>query len=308
MDRSKESEDDENVEEALKARHRKERKELQARIQALKKSGEKSDKKRKREILDDIVKLELALDQRHSDELDQQIAATKILETVIQQVEHISINNDGNQQPAPTERVSKAQKRRDKKAQAERDKEIAISAQEELNKTGPRMVEIQTLKAILSSRQLQLHPIASDGDCLYNAVRHQLMVTGHQPMYDTPTLRCKTAEYISSNKDSLIFYMTNPSNGDILSDIEFERYCTAIRSTPAWGGQIEIKALSQVLQAPIEVLQAIGPPTIQNEDNFAGPSLIITYHRFMYSLGEHYNSTQPLGIVQNDEQIGTDDA
>lgn len=293
------SEDELNVEEELQVRHRKERKELQARVQALKKSADKGDKKRKREVLDDIVKLELALDQRHSEELLK--ASTKTIENVIQQVEHISMNNDGNLQPAHTERVSKAQKRRDKKAQSEREKEIAIKAQEELNKTGPRMMEIQTLKTILSSRHLQLYPIASDGDCLYNAVRHQLMVTGHQPLYDTPTLRCKTAEYISSNKDSLIFYMTNPSNGDILNDIEFERYCTAIRSTPAWGGQIEIKALSQVLQAPIEVLQASGPPTIQNENNFSGPTLIITYHRFMYSLGEHYNSTEPVSVIENDE-------
>lgn len=303
MDGSKENEDELNVEEALQVRHRKERKELQARVQALKKSADKGDKKRKREVLDDIVKLELALDQRHSEELGQLKASTKTIENVIQQVEHISINN---LQPVPTERVSKAQKRRDKKAQAERETEIAIIAQEELNKTGPRMVEIQTLKAILNSRQLQLYPIASDGDCLYNAVRHQLLVTGYQPLYDTATLRYKTAEYISSNKDSLIFYMTNPSNGDILNDIEFERYCTAIRSTPAWGGQIEIKALSQVLKAPIEVLQASGPPTIQNEDNFSGPTLIITYHRFMYSLGEHYNSTQPLSLIENDEQSVTE--
>lgn len=307
MEESKEKEDELNTEEALQIRHRKDRKELQARVQALKKSADKGDKKRKREVLDDIVKLEQALDERHLEELEQLKSSTKIIEDVIEQVEHISITNNGNLHPASTtDRVSKAQKRRDKKAQTEREKEIAIKAQEELNKTGPRMVEFQTLKAILNSRQLQLYPIASDGDCLYNAVRHQLMVTGHQPLYDTPTLRFKTAEYISSNKDSLIFYMTNPSNGDILNDIEFERYCTAIRSTPAWGGQIEIKALSQVLQAPIEVLQASGPPTIQNEDNFSGPTLIITYHRFMYSLGEHYNSTQPLSVTENDEHSATD--
>lgn len=304
MDGLKDNEDELNIEEALQIRHRRERKELQARVQALKKSADKGDKKRKREVLDGIVKLELALEQRHSEELEQLTTCTKTIENGILQVEHLSINDD--KQTAPTERVSKAQKRRDKKAQADREKEIEINAQEELNKTGPRMVEIQTLKSILNSRQLQLHPIPSDGDCLYNAVRHQLMVTGHQPLYDTPTLRCKTAEYISSNKDSLIYYMTNPSNGDILNEVEFERYCSAIRSTPAWGGQIEIKALSQVLKAPIEVLQASGPPTIQNEDNFSGPTLIITYHRFMYSLGEHYNSTQPLGIIENDEQSTTD--
>lgn len=292
------------TEEELLARHRKERKELQARIQALKKSSDKGDKKRKREVLEEIAKLEAALDHRHTNELDQH----KAVAVVTANVEQLQIAADTDEttggfvSTAPTtDRVSKAQKRRDKKAQAEREKEVEILAQEELNKTGPRMLEIKALKALLNKRQLQINTVASDGDCLYNAVRHQLLVTGRQQQHDVAVLRKMTADYIEANKDSLIFYMTNPSNGDILNDAEFERYCAAIRATPAWGGQIELKALSNVLRVPIEVLQATGPPTVQNDEQFAGPPLVLTYHRFMYSLGEHYNSTAPLRETSTDE-------
>lgn len=295
-----------NLEEEILSRHRKERKELQANIQALKKT---TDKKRKREVLEEIVKLELLLDQRHADEL-KQLKETKTFETVIDDenepvVQTTIAQNDNptakQQLPPPPppsqkqqqqQRISKAQKRRDKKVQSEKEKQAEILAQEEINKTGPRMLETSALKSILKSRNLVLHPIASDGDCLYNAIKHQLIITGQLPVLETPALRNLTADYIAAHKDSLIFYMTNPNNGDILSDAEFDKYVLAVRSTPAWGGQIEIKALSSVLRAPIEVLQATGPPTVQNEDNLKGPPLIITYHRFMYSLGEHYNSTK----------------
>lgn len=297
-----------SLEEVTLTKHRKERKELQAKIQALKKTADKGDKKKKREILDEIIKLEFNLNKKQAEELDN-IKENKSIDEAIQNNDCPSLKaaNEGTDQQQQQQRVSKAQKRRDKKAQAEKEKLAEILVQDEINKTGPRMIEIKTLKSILKSRNLVLHPIASDGDCLYNAIKHQLeVITGKTQ--DTQTLRQLTADYIFDNKDSLIFYMTNPSNGDCLTDTEFTKYCEAVRNTPAWGGQIEIKALSQVLRVPIEVLQATGPPTIQNEDNFCGPNLVITYHRFMYSLGEHYNSTKPIteGFNDDDETAEND--
>lgn len=124
---------------------------------------------------------------------------------------------------------------------------------------------------------------------------------------DVLALRNKTADYILGNKDSLIFYMTNTETGDCLSDVEFEKYCSDLRNTAAWGGQIEITALSNVLKVPIEVIQATGPSTIQADDKFNGPNLIITYHRHMYSLGEHYNGTNPFNHNNTNEDASNDE-
>jgi OTU domain-containing protein 6 len=41
--------------------------------------------------------------------------------------------------------------------------------------------------------------------------------------------------------------------GDMLTEAEYEAYCEAMASSPAWGGQVELRALSSVLQAPIQV-------------------------------------------------------
>jgi len=278
-------------------RHKRERKELQAKIQALKKSAGKGDKKKKKEVLEAITKLELELDERHSNELAQLSDTTKTIEEVIGETENQTADDE-------SQRVSKAQKRRDKKAKEEKAKQAEIHEQEEINKTGPRATELKLIKTILKSRNLMLYPIPSDGDCLYNAIKHQLLVTGHAPVVDTPKLRQITADYIQENKELLIFYMSNPATGDCLTDDEFTQYCEAIKTTSTWGGQIEIKALSNALKVPIEVLQSSGPPTIQNDDNFAGPNLVLTFHRFMYSLGEHYNSTK---CLESDEPSSDED-
>lgn len=282
----------------ISIRHKKERKNLQAQIQALKKTAGKGDKKKKKEVLEEIAQLETDLDRRHEDELS---AATAF---VPKRQSDDDAGDEGDVDDASTAdnaRISKAQKRRDKKAKEEKEREAAILAHEELNKNGPRIVEMEGIKAILNSRQLTLHSIPSDGDCLYNAIRNQLIITGRKAI-DINELRQSTADYILSNKDSLIFYMSNNETGDSLSDDEFIKYCDAVRNTKAWGGHIEIKALSDTLQVPIEVLQSSGPPTIQGEE-FGKPNLVITYHRHMYSLGEHYNGTKPTPTVDEENDL-----
>lgn len=283
-----------SIEDELNARHKKERKELLSKIQALKKSAGKGDKKRKKEIQEEIVQLEIDLDRRHAEELAE--AAASVAPKTTQSTVNEGVKSDEESKPSEsTTRVSKAQKRREKKAAEEKIRQAEILAQEKLNKNGPRVVEMETIKKLLTKRQLVMHSVASDGDCLYNAIRNQLSVTGRK-VPDVSWLRQQTANYIQQNKDSLIFYMTNPDTGDCLNDEEFKNYCESVRDTPAWGGQIEITALSKILEAPIEVIQANGPPTIQGSEQYDGPNLVITYHRHMYSLGEHYNGSKPSAI------------
>lgn len=268
---------------SIESRHKRERKELLAKILNLKKSAG-NDKKKKKEALEQTVRLEAELNQRHDAELaesnqsePQQLDAEENEETPIQ---------NGNEP-----RVTKAQKRRDKKAAEEKVRQAEIRAAEEENKNGPRVQEMSAIQKLLAQRNLALHTVASDGDCLYNAIRNQLRIVGGE-VPDVATLRQRTADYILQNKESLIFYMTSPETGDCLTDEEFSKYCDAVRSTPAWGGQVEITALATILKSTVEVIQSSGPPTIQG--NSGGPNLIITYHRHMYSLGEHYNGTRPL--------------
>ena len=65
------SDEENDPREAMLKRHRTEKKDLQAQIQALKKSVPKGDKKKKKEITENIAQLEEDLNTRHKKELDE---------------------------------------------------------------------------------------------------------------------------------------------------------------------------------------------------------------------------------------------
>lgn len=144
----------------ITARHRKERKELQAKVQALKKTAGKGDKKKKKEVLEEIARLESDLNQRHDNELAQ--SSTK--EPAVDNSNQIDAESHENADDEGTARVSRAQKRREKKAAEEKTRQAEILAQEELNKTGPRVLETTTINKLLLQRGLMLQPISSDGN------------------------------------------------------------------------------------------------------------------------------------------------
>ncbi|KAL9879557.1 deubiquitinase OTUD6B [Glossina fuscipes] len=293
--------------EDVQCRHRRERKDLQAKIQALKKNTPKTNKKKRKEVMEEVARMETELDLKQADEIKvaEELQSAKLVESQSNGENFEVLESDEKMKCEPAVRVTKAQKRRDKKAREARLREEEILAASEDTTYTPKTIEARKLQSKLKKRDLVLYNIPSDGDCLYNAIRHQLM----RHDLGTPTvqqLRYETANYIYINKDMLLPYMTNSETGDLITDNEFEKYCNDVRSTPAWGGQIELKALSSVLKVPIEIIQADGSPTIQG-DEFTGDPLVITYHRHMYSLGEHYNSTIPLSAATTDGDYPSDD-
>ncbi len=90
-----------NDEEALRAKHRKEKKELLAKIQSMKKAATAKDKKKK--VLEDIAKLEADLSQRHLNELEtfKSLTITEPVNEIEDEVKptpsssRVKINNSG---------------------------------------------------------------------------------------------------------------------------------------------------------------------------------------------------------------------
>ena len=135
-----------------------------AQIQILKKSICKGDKKKKKEITEEIGRLEERLEKRQTEELNTWRLAHVTLNDKETEPEEASkeISKD-NCSEQLTHRVSKAQKRREKKAIAEKERNQRIIEQEALNVFGKRNVEIETIKKILSERELMIYEIPSDG-------------------------------------------------------------------------------------------------------------------------------------------------
>ena len=281
------SDDELNEEERMLKTHRKEKKDLQAKIQNLKKSSSKGDKKKKKETQEEINKLENDLAEKHAKEL-QSLSSASGLSEVNTLTERLDIGNENNviNSKDHMQHVSKAQKRRDKKEQMEKQRLAEIKAQQELNKLGPRHIETTKILEILKNKNLALYDIPSNGDCLFAAICHQ------EGNSDVRKLRQDCVEKIRSQKMDYLPFLTNQETGEMLTDEEFEEYCTKMANTNAWGGQIELRAISEIIDRKIEVLQAEGPPVaIGDNVKTEKPPIILTYHRHYLGLGEHYNST-----------------
>ncbi|XP_037783705.1 deubiquitinase OTUD6B-like [Penaeus monodon] len=111
------------TEEVLLAQHRKEKKELRAKIQQIKKNNK--DKKNKKEGAEQIARLEEELTQRHVKELEE-------------------LKNSTEQRINP-----RAEKRRQKKAKANREREARIKEERSNLKFSARNIEAEKMKKIL---------------------------------------------------------------------------------------------------------------------------------------------------------------
>jgi len=283
------SDEERDPREELLKNQRKEKKDLQAKIQALKKTASKGDKKKKKETNDEIIKLETDLAERHKLELLEVDTSTISIKEPECDNQDSDVDENDTNTVEQEHRVSKAQKRRDKKAEKDKQRLIDIEKQDEENKNGIRHLEQEKIKALLEKRSLRLAEIPSDGDCMFAGLVHQLAQLGlSNTVVD---LRKSTAKELLENQADYSPFLSNSSTGEMLSDPEFQAYCIKMASTPAWGGQVELQAMATVLKRPIEVVQAEGPPMVVGEQ-FQEKSLVLTYHRHAYGLGEHYNSVK----------------
>lgn len=290
---SMEGEDGGSEEAALLHQHRKEKRDLQAKIQSMKNSVPKNDKKRRKQLTEDIAKMEAELEERHRQELAD-LSQKPTVETQVNSVTNGVTNLElGKEVPDQHPRVSKAQKRREKKAALEKERDERIAEAEIENLSGARHLESQKLSHVLSQRQLQIKQIPSDGHCMYRAIEHQLKERDNITL---TSLRRQTADYMQSHTDDFLPFLTNSATGEMYTQDEFEKYCTEVANTPAWGGQLELRALSQILQTPIEVIQADASPILIGEE-YSNKPITVVYMRHAYGLGEHYNSVEPLTVT-----------
>uniref|UniRef100_A0A3P9LGU6 ubiquitinyl hydrolase 1 n=1 Tax=Oryzias latipes TaxID=8090 RepID=A0A3P9LGU6_ORYLA len=292
----------ETPEELLIKQHRKEKKDLQAKIQSMKNAIPKNDKKRRKQLTEDIAKLEADLSQRHEEELQQlKSAPDKDVEEAENGVETLKVEA-GEQEEVKQPRVTKAQKRRDKKAAQEKERDSRIAEAEVQNLQGVRHQEGVKLAQKLAEKTLQIKEISSDGHCMYRAVEDQLTQRSKPGLNVTfKELRSRTAEHMRNNPENFLPFLSNPTTGDTFTTDEFEKYCSEVEHTAAWGGQLELRALTHVLRLPIEVIQA-DSPTLKIGEEYDAEPITLVYMHHAYGLGEHYNSVEPMKNPANAEE------
>ncbi|CAL8293734.1 unnamed protein product [Merluccius merluccius] len=293
-------EDIDTPEELLAKQHRREKKDLQAKIQGMKNAVPKNDKKRRKQLTEDISKLEAELTKKQEEEV-LQLRPTGDTQEAVNGVACLAVDDDQEKADERQPRVTKAQKRRDKKAAQEKERESRIAEAEVDNLQGVRHQEGLKLTQKLSQRQLQIKEIASDGHCMYRAVEDQLARRASvRLILSLKALRSRTAEHMRGHADDFLPFLTHPNTGDMYSTEDFEKYCNEVDHTAAWGGQLELRALTEVLKLPIEVIQADASDIKIGEEYDSAP-ITLVYMRHAYGLGEHYNSVERLKEPANEE-------
>ncbi|XP_038664996.1 deubiquitinase OTUD6B isoform X2 [Scyliorhinus canicula] len=253
----------------------------------------KNDKKRRKQLVEEVAKFEAELELRHEEEVKQltrSLDESSTVESSINGITNLELEIE-NETAVKQSRISKAQKRREKKAAQDKEREERIAEAEIENLKGARHLENQKLAEILAKRQLQIKQIPSDGHCMYKAIEDQLKK--QNSLLTLAELRIQAAEYMRSHVDDFLPFLSNSNTGDMYTPEEFEKYCDEIANTTAWGGQLELRALSHVLKMPVEVIQADSAPVTIGEEYGTKP-VILVYMRHAYGLGEHYNSVEQL--------------
>lgn len=295
--------------EEMETRHRKELKEMQAKIMALKKSVSKGDKKKKKQVQDEIDQLEIEVSSRQEKELDALKAQLKAaappkveekepeVEETTAALEDAAIEGEQEQQQQASKK-SKAQKRREKKEQDSKDRHTRILEAEPEKGHSKREKEDAAIKAVLKPLGLYIKHVVPDGNCLFQAVALQV------PRQTVASLRSRAVEFMRKNVDDFLPFMTT-DDGDVMSLEQFEKYCKEMETTSAWGGQCEIRAMALSLNIFIETYQANTSVVETGYKDGSTPIVRVSYHRHQYGLGEHYNAVlQGSDPSEEDEENG----
>ncbi|EOA23266.1 hypothetical protein CARUB_v10017631mg [Capsella rubella] len=300
----------ETVDEML-ARHRQEIKQLQNKETEMKKAaakGSKAEQKaKKKQVEEDISKLSTKLKEKQLKELGSQgFSSSSIakdeanekkgdMDTLVRAIAGVSVTAQQEHS-----KPSKGVKRREKRAKEEAEREQRIK-EEQSQVTSDRMVENQKLEKKLKPLGLTISEIKPDGHCLYRAVENQLANrSGGASPYSYQKLREMAASYMREHKtDFLPFFLSETeSQSERSAEERFEKYCREVESTAAWGGQLELGALTHCLRKHIMVFSGSFPDVEMGKEYKSGDgsSLMLSYHRHAFGLGEHYNSVV---LIQN---------
>ncbi|OIT30960.1 PREDICTED: OTU domain-containing protein 6B-like [Nicotiana attenuata] len=300
----------ETLEEML-SRHRKEISQLQDKEIAMKKAaakGSKAEQKaKKKQVDEEVAKLSANLKERHAGELSSlgysggsnNGKEKGNLDTLVKAIAGVSVGGQNDHS-----KPSKSVKRREKRAQQEAAREQRIQ-EEQSNIVSDRVIENEKLDSKLEPLGLMVNEIKPDGHCLYRAVENQLAVrSGGSSPYTYLELRQMVAAYMRKHAtDFLPFFLSENAEGGESDDSlveRFENYCREVESTAAWGGQLELGALTHILKKHIMIFSGSFPDVEMGKeyksDNGSGSStssIMLSYHMHAFGLGEHYNSVVP---------------
>ena len=292
--------------EETQARHRKEQKELQARITSKKKNA---TKKTRKGVNDECERLEHELREKHQTEIaalavgtSEDVPAMSNLDINDSEIQPESNLNDGvaaeikdqqteaadsgkqqdgnsKTQTLAAEKGKKPnrQKQRMQRKAAELEAQILDAEKEAASMPDQRKQEMEGMKKQMENHGLIESMIRPDGHCLYSACAYTIAQDTCRNYKD---VRIATAQFIDAHPDDFAPFMEEP----------LDSYTNKIKNTAEWGGHLELQAIAKAFSVAINVLQADGHIEQIQPETKPGKSIWLAYYKHSFGLGEHYNA------------------
>lgn len=314
--------------EELQARHRKEQRDLQARITQKKKGASKKTRKgvndecanlerelkerQEREIAEltgntaDAVEPELQADPAENEQKDDLADATEKLKiSSTQPATNGTATPDA--EPQEPKRKGNRQKARLARRAAEQEALVAEAAAEAQSMPDLRKAERTALVEQFQKRGLKEQIIRADGHCLYSAIADQM---ASQDLDLKPRIAPKIIDqeqngeadgkqegYRIVRKAAADWIASHADDFAPFMEEPLDSYVVKVRDSGEWGGHMELLALARTYDVNIKVLHSDGRvDTIEPGAEGKGPTsgeekeLWLAYYKHGFGLGEHYNS------------------
>ena len=163
-------------------------------------------------------------------------------------------------------------------------KELLQKKGEEENKNNEKKKKDQEqedkFRFKLLKKQYVLHVMKRDGNCLFSSISDQVYGTDK----NNAIIREKCMDYIEKNK---LFYSQFIEGGEV----QMPAYIKRKRKNGIWGDNLEIQALSEIYNRPIEIYVDVDKPIRSFcNDGFDKKKFPI---KISYHGNKHYNSIVP---------------
>ncbi|CAG8953968.1 hypothetical protein HYFRA_00009068 [Hymenoscyphus fraxineus] len=295
--------------EELQTRHRKELKDLQARVTQKKKNATKKTRKGVNSECEDLEKQlkerqeqeratlqgDAADESREEDAIDEP-TDDKIISQTPDEVDIATeaLGNTTISEGATNGQPKKRNRAKERLAKRAAEQEAAVEEAkiEAANQPDPKAIERAIMLKEFETNGLVEKTIRPDGHCLFSAVADQLSQRGIPLGAESDeelkedqrykTVRKAAARYIEGHPDDFVAWLDEPLG----------QYVEKIRDTAEWGGHLELLALAKTYNVEICVLQNGGAQTIEpgTEGKSEPEKIWLAYYRHGFGLGEHYNS------------------
>lgn len=289
----------------MQSRHRKEQKDLQARVTNKKKNA---TKKTRKGVNSECEELERQLKERQNQEVaalngepadvedvpdleddTTEESGSNGLNGITKTVEKITIEET---EPSEDGQPKKRNRQKERLARRAAEQEAAIeeAKKEAANQPDQKAVERKKMLDQFTAKGLVEKSIRPDGHCLFSAVADQLSQLGVSLGPESEgfkegerykVVRKAAAGYIEGHPDDFVAWLDEP----------LDQYVEKIRDTAEWGGHLELLALAKTYNVEICVLQDGAAQSIEpGEGKKDAEKIWLAYYRHGFGLGEHYNS------------------